>query len=267
MALSTVFRRASSTVATLAFRAGRSPVSFRSGAVSAERLIRGSHQIRRGSVSSFSFSSFSTESAISKTTADENLVSVIESEIECAVAEEAPHDTDFLEDKPEGFPFEIIDNSGERTVLLTRKFEDETIQVEVDSVASYDDEDEEEEAEPNNEEDDEDQESSGKVRVPMVVSVQKGDGVCLEFGVSAYPDEIVIDSLSIKQPQGSDNDLAYEGPDFDDLDENLQKAFHRYLEIRGIKPSFTTFLADYVANKDSREYLQWLKDLKSFVEK
>jgi len=52
-----------------------------------------------------------------------------------------------------------------------------------------------------------------------------------------------------------------------DLDENLQKAFHRYLEIRGIKPSFTTFLADYVANKDSREYLQWLKDLKSFVEK
>lgn len=89
MALSTVFRRASSTVATLAFRAARSPVSFRSGAVSSERLILGS-QHRRGSVSSFS--RFSTESAINKRTADENLVSVIESEIECAVAEEAPHD-------------------------------------------------------------------------------------------------------------------------------------------------------------------------------
>ncbi|CAH8269758.1 unnamed protein product [Arabidopsis lyrata] len=264
MALSTVFRRASSTVATLAFRAARSPVSFRSGAVSAERLILGS-QIMRGSVSSFSFSRFSTESAITKTTADEKLVSVIESEIECAVEEEAPHDTSILEEKPEGFPFEIIDTPGERTVLLRRKFEDETIQVVVDSVASYDDE--EDEAEPNDEGDDEDQESVGKIRVPMVVSVEKGDGVCLEFGVSAYPDEIVIDSLSIKQPQESENELAYEGPDFDDLDENLQKAFHRYLEIRGIKPSFTTFLADYVANKDSREYLQWLKDLKSFVEK
>lgn len=52
-----------------------------------------------------------------------------------------------------------------------------------------------------------------------------------------------------------------------DLDENLQKAFHKFLEIRGIKPSFTDFLSDYVANKDSREYLQWLKDIKAFVEK
>ncbi|EOA21369.1 hypothetical protein CARUB_v10001729mg [Capsella rubella] len=266
MALSTVFRRASSAVATIAFRAARSPVSFRSGAVSAERLVLGS-QLGRGSVSSFSFSRFSTESAITKTTADENLISVIESEIECAVAEEAPLDNSILEDKPEGFPFEIIDNPGERTVLLKRQFEDETIQVEVDSAASYDDEEEGEEAEANDEADDGDQESLGKFRIPMVVSVAKSDGVCLEFGVSAYPDEIVIDSLSIKQPQESDNELAYEGPDFEDLDENLQKAFHRYLEIRGIKPSFTNFLSDYVANKDSREYLQWLKDLKSFVEK
>ncbi|CAN6804981.1 unnamed protein product [Brassica oleracea] len=257
-----LFRRASSSLATLAFRAVRSPVSLRNGAVSAERLILRTQQLSRGSV--FSFSRFSTESAVAKTTADENLVSVLESEIECAVKEEAP-DENVMEDVPEGFPFEIIDTPGERTLLLQRKFEDETIQVEVDSCATYDDDEEEgEQAEAN---DDEDEESSVKLRIPMVVSVAKGDGVCLEFGVSAYADEIVIDSLSIKQPQGSENELAYEGPDFDDLDENLQKAFHRFLEIRGIKPSFTGFLADYVANKDSREYLQWLKDVKSFVEK
>lgn len=52
-----------------------------------------------------------------------------------------------------------------------------------------------------------------------------------------------------------------------DLDENLQKAFHRFLEIRGIKPSFTCFLADYVANKDSREYVRWLKGVESFVKR
>ncbi|KAJ0228881.1 hypothetical protein HA466_0320920 [Hirschfeldia incana] len=260
MSLTTVFRRASSRVATLAFRSVRSPVTVRSAA--SQRLILGS---RRASV--ISFSRFhSTESAVTKTTADENLVSVLESEIDCAVNEEAP-DQNVMEEVPEGFPFKIIDTPGERTVLLERTFEDETIQVEVDSSAPYEDDDEEEEqgqAEQNN---DEDEEHSVKIRIPMVVSVSKGDGVCLEFGVSAYPDEIVIDSLSIKHPQGSDTDLAYEGPDFDDLDENLQKAFHRFLEIRGIKPSFTDFLADYVANKDSREYLQWLKDVKSFVEK
>lgn len=122
-----------------------------------------------------------------------------------------------MEDKPEGFPFEIIDTPGERTVLLERKFEDETIQVEVDTAAAYDqdDDEEEEKEEAEAENDEEEQESSGKIRIPMVVSVSKGDGVCLEFGVSAYPDEIVIDSLSIKQPAGSENELAYEGPDFE----------------------------------------------------
>ncbi|CAN7037113.1 unnamed protein product [Brassica oleracea var. botrytis] len=254
MSLTTVFRRASSRVATLAFRSVRSPLAVRSGS---ERLILGSQQLSRASAIPFS-----TESAVTKTTADENLVSVLESEIDCAVKEEAP-DQNLMEDVPQGFPFKIIDTPGERTVLLQRNFEDETIQVEVDSSAPYDDE-EQEQAEGN---DDEDEEHSVKIRIPMVVSVSKGDGVCLEFGVSAYPDEIVIDSLSIKHPQGSDSELAYQGPDFDDLDENLQKAFHRFLEIRGIKPSFTDFLADYVANKDSREYLQWLKDVKSFVDK
>lgn len=83
MSLTTVFRRASSRVATLAFRAVRSPVSVRGGS---ERLILGS----RASV--ISFSRFhSTESAVTKTSADENLVSVLESEIDCAVQEEAPH--------------------------------------------------------------------------------------------------------------------------------------------------------------------------------
>ncbi|KAH0932277.1 hypothetical protein HID58_009394 [Brassica napus] len=51
-----------------------------------------------------------------------------------------------------------------------------------------------------------------------------------------------------------------------DLDENLQKAFNKFLEIRGINPTITDFLADYLANKDKREHLRWLKDVKSFVD-
>ncbi|XP_042386643.1 uncharacterized protein At2g39795, mitochondrial-like [Zingiber officinale] len=61
--------------------------------------------------------------------------------------------------------------------------------------------------------------------------------------------------------------LAYEGPDFSDLDENLQKSFHKYLEIRGISPLTTNFLHEYMINKDSREYLLWLKNLKQFIQK
>lgn len=46
------------------------------------------------------------------------------------------------------------------------------------------------------------------------MSVFKGNGLCLEFGVTALPDEISIDSLSVKQPEESEDQLAYEGPDF-----------------------------------------------------
>jgi complement component 1 Q subcomponent-binding protein len=52
-----------------------------------------------------------------------------------------------------------------------------------------------------------------------------------------------------------------------DLDENLQNAFLKYLEIRGIKPGVTNVLFDYMANKDTKEYLLWLKNVKNFVEK
>jgi complement component 1 Q subcomponent-binding protein len=56
-------------------------------------------------------------------------------------------------------------------------------------------------------------------------------------------------------------------PFYSDLDENLQKAFLKYLEIRGISPSTTNFLQEYMFNKDNKEYLVWLKNLKSFIEK
>ncbi|VVA94143.1 unnamed protein product [Arabis nemorensis] len=112
MSFSTVIRRALSTFATLAFRAARFRVCFRTGAVSAQRLILG-NQLNRGSV--ISFSRFSTESSLTKTTADKNLVSVLESEIEWAAFEEAYDNV--LEEKQEGFPFEIIDSPGERVVF------------------------------------------------------------------------------------------------------------------------------------------------------
>ena len=51
-----------------------------------------------------------------------------------------------------------------------------------------------------------------------------------------------------------------------DLDKDLQKAFKRYLNIRGIKPSTINFLHEYMINKNSKEELIWMKKLRKFVE-
>lgn len=108
---------------------------------------------------------------------------------------------------PNDFPFSIEDNPGERTILLKRQYEDETITVQVDipNVAA-----EEDEEEGNDDEEANRDESS----IPLVVNISKRNGVTLEFGVTAFPDEVSIDSLSIKQSVESEDQLAYEGPDF-----------------------------------------------------
>ncbi|KAL2336555.1 hypothetical protein Fmac_011001 [Flemingia macrophylla] len=190
------------------------------------------------------------------TSADNSLVQVLQSEIQCALEDDnANHQIEI----PDDFPFEIEDNPGERTVHLKGQYGDETIRVQVDipNVAPEEENEDDEDGEKN------DSESS----IPLVVTIFKGNGVSLEFGVTAFPDEISIDSLSIKQSEESEDQLAYEGPEFTDLDENLQKAFRKYLEIRGIKPSTTNFLQEYMFAKDNKEYLMWLKNLKNFVEK
>lgn len=111
------------------------------------------------------------------------------------------------EDFPEGFPFEIEDNPGQRTILLKRKYQDEIIKVEVDMPQTEVGEDEDAG-------DGGDEEDNVNSSIPLVVSITKGSGLCLEFSVTALPDEICIDSLSIKLPEGSEDQLAYEGPDF-----------------------------------------------------
>ncbi|KAK4343611.1 hypothetical protein RND71_036705 [Anisodus tanguticus] len=199
------------------------------------------------------FHCYSTKRASS----DESLLKVIQAEILCA---EESDEQDEAEEVPEGFPFRIEDNPGQQTVRLTRGYQGESIDVEVhmpDLVTGDEDE---------NDNDADGSERANQSQIPLVVRVSKNNGPSLEFGLTAFADEIAIDTLAIKDANVAEDQIAYEGPDFSDLDENLQKAFHKYLEIRGIKPSTTNFLHEYMINKDGKEYVMWLKNLKKFIE-
>uniref|UniRef100_A0A803N517 Mitochondrial glycoprotein n=1 Tax=Chenopodium quinoa TaxID=63459 RepID=A0A803N517_CHEQI len=237
MAFSAILRRSANKAAPLASRLIGAQRNFQSPAVvfSAVKRASLSPQFLR-SAACYPTRHFSSSVATKSSSSNNKLLDVLQSEIS-VVEESEEHDKTV--EVPKGFPFEIEDNVGEQTVTLTRQYEGETISVEV-SMPSL---------------------SS----VPLLVTVTKKDGSSLEFDCTAYPDEISINSLSLKNPETEDQ-LAYEGPDFLDLDENLQKAFHKYLEIRGIKPSTTNFLHEYMIEKDNKEYLRWLKDVKKFVE-
>ncbi|KAL8093502.1 uncharacterized protein At2g39795, mitochondrial-like [Apium graveolens] len=204
---------------------------------------------------------FSASPALNRPSHDESLVKVIDQEIDCAVASLEDNE---VQEAPEGFPFQIEDNPGQQTISLSAEFDGESINVEVymPTIATGEDNNDKDNDDDDNDEDENSVESS----MSLVVRLSKSSGLVLEFGCTAYPDEISIDTLSVKDPDNVEDPLAYEGPDFSDLDENLQKAFHKYLEIRGIKPSMTNHLYEYMLNKDSKEYLVWLKNLKEFIQ-
>ncbi|RWR92443.1 Mitochondrial glycoprotein [Cinnamomum micranthum f. kanehirae] len=257
MAFCNIIRRTAFRVAPLALRAVESRRGFHSSLFPKNNSSSSLNQKlwRAGSGHLFT-NRFSAVSQ--KPKSDESLLRVIESEINCA---EESDDHNRVEEVPDEFPFQIQDNPGEQTISLTRQYNGETIKVEVhmpDLVTGDDN---------NDDDDDADDEKGGQSSIPLVVSVSKIHGPTLEFNCTAYADEVAIDSLSVREREASEDQIPYEGPDFSDLDENLQKAFHKYLTIRGIKPSTTNFLHEYMINKDSKEYLNWLKNLKKFIEK
>ncbi|ESQ52669.1 hypothetical protein EUTSA_v10017139mg [Eutrema salsugineum] len=198
---------------------------------------------------------FLYSTAIDRMSSEQTLLRVIDSEINCA-RETDDRDLD-EETTPGSFPFKIEDNPGHQTVTLTREFKGEHIKVVVSMPSLGADE---------NDDDDEDG-PSNESSIPLVVTVTKKSGLSLEFSCMAFPDEIAIDALSVIQPGNSlEDQLASEGPDFEDLDENLKKTFYKYLEIRGVKASTTNFLHEYMMRKVKREYLLWLKNVKKFME-
>lgn len=78
------------------------------------------------------------------------------------------------------------------------------------------DRDDEDKGEDENDSNDDEGEKPPQSSVPLTVTITKGDGPVLEFTCTAYPDEVLIDSLSVMQPSGNDETdlIAYEGPDF-----------------------------------------------------
>ncbi|CAH2064041.1 unnamed protein product [Thlaspi arvense] len=201
---------------------------------------------------------------------DQTLLQVIDSEINDAF-EADDNDEGEEETVASGeFPFRIEDNPGHRSVTLTREYNGEQIRVEVSMPGLSMDEDEDDV--DDKEDGDGRNEKLNETSIPLVVTVTKKSGLSLEFSCTAFPDEIVIDGLSVNNPENSssssseEQQLAYDGPDFQELDENMRKSFHKFLETRGIKPSATDFMYEYMMKKDSREYLLWLKNLKNFIQ-
>ncbi|XWS11720.1 hypothetical protein CRYUN_Cryun37aG0023800 [Craigia yunnanensis] len=114
---------------------------------------------------------------------------------------------------------------------------------------------------------------SGKVgddvqlHITFIVNISKGvDSNVLEIMCSAWPDAIVIKKLFVRGHNRTP-DQPYFGPEFKELDDEVQDSLYEFLEERSINDKLAIFLHEYMKNKDKSEFIKWLGTVKSYIEK
>ncbi|RPB18714.1 mitochondrial glyco protein [Terfezia boudieri ATCC MYA-4762] len=201
--------------------------------------------------------------------------------------------------------FKLNDNPGHEEVELVRKFGDETIRIEfsisdlnlmnneLDDGAIYEDEstDAPEATQSGSKsgkdsrtstEQDEDEEYMEEDNVPepsfpahLSISIEKPIGGALKISGLAQDGMIILQNViyhpnpKLLKFKSAENDYQseglYAGPEFANLDEDLQVLFERYLDERGINTALALFVPDYIEYKEQKEYLRWLENVKKFI--
>lgn len=118
------------------------------------------------------------------------------------------------------------------------------------------------------------EERSFAVRVNVVITKPKSGA--LHFETIAQEGMIMIDNIfyykdaSLAEPKTAEKAheriSLYVGPQFSNLDEDLQVLMERYLDERGINATLALFVPDYIDMKEQKEYLRWLTGVQKFIE-
>ncbi|PHZ08928.1 mitochondrial glyco protein [Rhizopus microsporus ATCC 52813] len=217
----------------------------------------------------------STFARMSTGSVDSDLVHKLDEELQYEKSNEES-EPEFIKEFLEANSFKLEDKPGVDEVSLTRTFGNEKIRVlfsisDINNTPSEGFLPEDDMIEPGNEEDEE----IVSFPVRASVTIEKDGQGAVTIDTVAQDGEIVIESVmyykdnKLANEQSAEADWQrrglYIGPQFSELDENLQQLYERYLEERGINSALANFLPDYIEYKEQKEYIQWLDNMKKFV--
>ncbi|KAK9842622.1 hypothetical protein WJX84_000533 [Apatococcus fuscideae] len=171
------------------------------------------------------------------------------------------------DEKPEGLsngppkPFQLTESPGDTHLLLKREYKGEQIEI----TTSVNDQPEAPEI-PEGEEGEE-AEADSFPGLDFEVAIIKGDQrlafMCQSNG--AYLEVIHVSSVD---PAGAPPSLrTFQGPVYQELDDDLQAEFANYLHERGIDEKLGDYLITLVNEKEQEEYKRWLGNVRNFVTK
>ncbi|KAG6829105.1 hypothetical protein H0H92_005647 [Tricholoma furcatifolium] len=242
---------------TLATRVASTSVNARAFSVSARRLGEGASDV-----------------ALSQ-----KLTQELNYELESAA--EIPEVPGFLSQFRTTQPWEITDTPGNDEVVLTRSFGNEKLRLmfsiaDIDS-AEEDFESDDPEAGQSAEEDDhgDDPLHTYPIRASLSMTKTSGPG-CINVDMICQEGQFVVENVSFYKDAALGTELTaeadwkrrgvYLGPQFETLDVSVQEEFEKYLSERGVNETMALFIPEYAEYKEQKEYVAWLKNVKSFVD-
>ncbi|KAK1571366.1 hypothetical protein Q3G72_015686 [Acer saccharum] len=231
MAFSAILRKSASSLVPTESRLVRANRNFYTAVFSAS-----GHLNRKPSLGSFvpDFE-FSSATETKKCSSNESLLQSIESELK-----RIGH----VEETSSEFTFELnrdFNKWGRADAVLTKKFKGELVEVSSSYLS---------------------QRSVEFTDFTVTIYKHGYDESPFMFYCSYTPDEISISDIELLVES---DDGGYQFLNLD-LDENLKKAFQKYLEVRGIKPSFIEYNFKCIRNKYTQINLTVLKKIKNFIE-
>lgn len=193
---------------------------------------------------------------------EKKLKRVLEKELEHEKKDYKPDDSvgPFLQDK--GFQLEEQENSVQLTLRKTVEDREVTVHFQARSPEG---EAEEEEGQQ------EDAANPASYAEFQVIINKAGKGLLFECMTSNSEIRVtnVIPSSDISSVERVSSFITthtdYRGPDFEGLDEKLQKAFLEYLKCEGVDEDLATFVETYSLDKEQRLYVDWLGKVKDFI--
>lgn len=112
------------------------------------------------------------------------------------------------------------------------------------------------------------------VRVNVIVTKAQGgalqveciaqDGMILIEGMYYHADAALAEAKTAEKFH--QREKFYLGPQFNNLEDDLQVLVERYLDERGINTTLALFVPDYIEWKEQKEYVRWLSSVQKFVE-
>merc|ERR1712107_330175 len=98
----------------------------------------------------------------------------------------------------------------------------------------------------------------------------KSSGAGISFYCSTQTGEdhryVIGNVRSFNSVEEKENVSGYNGPEFEDIDENLQESLDEYLSELGVDIDVCDFIDAMALDKEQRKYIGWLQSVKKFLE-